>query len=184
MIHDRTVTPTAIPGVLVVEPKTIADGRGEVREFFRASDWPDAPFGPWQQLNVTTTVRGAIRGLHGEAMTKLVGVVSGEAFGVYVDARPGPSFGAVEVVPLTLGRQVLVPAGVCNGFQTLSDTSVYVYCFDAEWQPAMAGIAVTPFDPDLGIDWPLVIDRADESMLSAKDASAPLLRDAARLLVS
>jgi len=63
---ERTVTETSIPGLLVVDMKAITDDRGTVREFFRASDWNDAPFGPWRQVNVTTTRRGAIRGLHGE----------------------------------------------------------------------------------------------------------------------
>ena len=51
-------------------------------------------------------------------MNKLVAVVAGEAFGVYVDARiDSPTVGAVVTVPLTKGVQVFVPQGVCNGFQ-------------------------------------------------------------------
>lgn len=46
-------------------------------------------------------------------------------------------------------------------------TSEYLYCFDAEWQPGMAGVAVNPMDPTLGIPWPLA------PVLSDKDASAP-----------
>lgn len=177
MIEERSVTETSIPGLLVIEQKAVADGRGAVREFFRSSDWDDAPFGPWRQVNVTTSVRGAIRGLHGEAMTKLVGIVAGEAFGVYLDTRPGPTFGTIETVTLTLGRQVLLPPGVCNGFQTLSESSVYVYCFDDEWSPTMDGVSVTPLDPDLGIDWPLAVDPNDETVLSAKDRNAPRFAD-------
>jgi dTDP-4-dehydrorhamnose 3,5-epimerase len=66
---------------------------------------------------------------------------------------------------------------VCNGFQTLSESSVYLYCFDREWSPTMAGIAVTPLDEDLGLDWPLPFDADDESLLSAKDRDAPRLRE-------
>jgi dTDP-4-dehydrorhamnose 3,5-epimerase len=176
MIHEHAVRETRIEGLLVVDMKTITDGRGEVREFFRASDWPEASFGAWRQLNVTTTIRGAIRGLHGEAMAKLVGIVSGEAFGVYLDTRPGPGFGTLETLDLSLGRQVLVPPGVCNGFQTTSERSVYVYCFDDEWTPGMAGVAVSPMDPDLDIAWPIEIDPDDDRLLSAKDRAAPPLR--------
>lgn len=85
-----------------------------------------------------------------------------------------PRFGTLVTVPLALGRQVLVPAGVCNGFQSLTDPSVYVYCFDDEWTPTMPGIAVSPLDPELGIEWPLGID---DAVLSPKDRAAPRLRD-------
>ena len=49
-------------------------------------------------------------------------------------------------------REVLVPAGVCNGFQALADATQYLYCFDAEWVPGMSGVAVHPLDPALGIE--------------------------------
>src|SRR4029079_16531358 len=127
----------------------------------RAGDWDrDMPkVGTWRQVNVTTTKRGVVRGLHGEDMTKLVGVVAGTAFGASVDARPtSPSFGEVVTVDLVLGRQVLVPAGVCNGFQTTSAESVYLYCFDEEWQPGMPGVAMSAIDPELGITWPIAVD--------------------------
>jgi dTDP-4-dehydrorhamnose 3,5-epimerase len=111
-------------------------------------------------------------------MHKLVAVAAGEAFGAYVDARPTSStFGVVVTRPLVPGVQVLVPPGVCNGFQALSDPAQYVYCFDVEWAPGMEGVAVSPIDPALGIDWPIDIDPDDESLLSAKDRSAPRLAD-------
>jgi dTDP-4-dehydrorhamnose 3,5-epimerase len=109
-----------------------------------------------------------VRGLHGEAMNKVVAVVAGEAFGAYVDARPkSGTYGKVVTVPLTVGTQVVVPNGVCNGFQALIDGTQYLYCFDAEWMPGMAGTAVHPLDPALGIAWPM------EPVLSEKDAAQP-----------
>jgi dTDP-4-dehydrorhamnose 3,5-epimerase len=171
-----------IPGLAVLRMKEISDARGTIREFFRASAMSEAGLhtGPWQQINITETGHGAIRGLHGEAMTKLVAVVTGEAFGVYVDTRAGsPARGRVVTGRLTPGTQVLVPPGVCNGFQSVSATPTqYVYCFDQEWTPGMAGIAVHPLDPALGITWPIAIDPADPSLLSAKDAAQPSLAEA------
>ena len=177
MAADFTVETTAIEGLLVLTMKhSPTDERGLVREFFRTSAWAEAglpALGPWQQINVTESVRGAVRGLHGEHMTKLVAVVMGEAFGAYVDARVGsPTFGAVVTVPLTLGRQVLVPQGVCNGYQSVTDTQ-YVYCFDNEWLPGMAGVAVSAVDPALAIDWPIAIDSSNRAQLSEKDANLP-----------
>ena len=175
------IEPTDIDGLLVIRMKQISDERGTIRELFRASAFATAgrTVGPWLQVNVTETQQGAIRGLHGEAMTKLVAVVYGEAFGAYVDVRSSsPTRGKVATVPLVTGTQVLVPPGVCNGFQSVSSgTSQYLYCFDAEWVPGMSGTAVNPMDPDLGIVWPLAVDIHDRAQLSAKDAGLPMLRD-------
>lgn len=168
------VEATDIDGLLLVTMKQVQDERGTVREFYRESAWRTAglpSLGAFVQINLTESSRGVVRGLHGEGMSKLVALAAGEAFGAYVDARPeSPSFGAVVTVPLVAGQQVLVPDGVCNGFQTVSETSQYLYCFDTEWRPGMAGVAVNPMDAALGIPWPL------PPVLSEKDASAPPLR--------
>ncbi len=96
------VATTTIEGLAVITMKQVADERGVVREFYRASSWTEAglpSLGPWQQMNVTESKRGAVRGLHGEDMFKLVAVAAGEAFGAYVDTRAGSStFGAVATV--------------------------------------------------------------------------------------
>lgn len=175
------VSRTAIDGLLVLQMKQISEPRGIVRELFRSSAFAEAglPVGPWPQINATQTRQRAIRGLHGENMIKLVAVVSGEAFGAYVDARrASPTFGAVVTLPLELGVQVLVPAGVCNGFQSVSaGVSQYLYCFTSEWMPGMSGVAVHPLDPALAIAWPLPVDAADPAQLSAKDAAQPMFAD-------
>jgi dTDP-4-dehydrorhamnose 3,5-epimerase len=127
-------------------------------------------------VNLTATRAGAVRGIHAESMHKLVGVAQGEAFGVWVDLRPGPGFGQVVTAALVLGVQALVPPGVGNGLQAVTDCE-YLYCFDREWEPGMAGACVHPLDPDLAIPWPVPVDPADRSRLSAKDAAQPRLRD-------
>jgi dTDP-4-dehydrorhamnose 3,5-epimerase len=170
-VTPLAVRPTAIDGLFFVTMKQVTDSRGTIREFYRQSAWEEAGLpavGPFLQVNITESVRGVVRGLHGEAMTKVVAVAAGEAFGAYVDSRAGSAtYGAVVTVPLHTGTQVVVPNGVCNGFQTTSDLTQYLYCFDAEWQPGMAGVAVNPTDPGLDIEWPL------PPVLSEKDAAAP-----------
>jgi len=171
----------AIDGMYVVTVKQITDERGTIRELFRRSAFESAgvtSLGALSQINATDSRRGAIRGLHAEQTTKLLTIAAGEAFGAYVDTRPGsPTFGAVETVALRPGVQVLIPRGVANGFQTLSDMSHYVYCFDEEWWPGMPGVAVNPLDPALAIPWPIEIDPDETTALSAKDRSAPLFAD-------
>jgi dTDP-4-dehydrorhamnose 3,5-epimerase len=167
-----------IEGLLFLESTLGADPRGVVREFFRHSQSSAAglavPPAGWAQLNVTESRRGAIRGLHAEGADKLVGVVSGEGFGAWVDARPrSATFGEIVTSPLSVGRQVYVPSGVLNGWQSLSSPAQYLYCFSREWAPDMGGVYVTPPDETLGIEWPLAGDPADPAHVSLKDAAAP-----------
>lgn len=183
-ITDLQSSTTDIEGLLLFTLKQVRDERGTVREFFRATAYAayseaGPGVGDWRQINVTESGYGAVRGLHGEAMTKLVACVSGEAFGAYLDARPdSPTYGTLVTVPLVPGVQVLVPAGVCNGFQSLSEQGTqYLYCFTEEWRPGMAGTAFSPLDDKLGLHWPIPIDAGDPAQISAKDAGAPRFSD-------
>lgn len=173
---------TIIEGLYVITMKQVTEERGTVREFFRKSSF-DIPgvsnIGTWAQINVTETRQGAIRGLHAENMKKLIGVIEGEGFGAFLDLRAdSPSKGVVFTTRLTKGLQVLIPKGVCNGFQSISKgKSQYLYCFDAEWIPGMPGCSVNPLDPELNIDWPIQISESDYGLISRKDAAAPLLKE-------
>lgn len=116
-------------------------------------------------------------------MAKLVTVATGSVFGVYVDTRPdSKTFGAVETVHITPGIQVFVPQGVCNGFQALEEGTEYLYFFDNEWAPGMSGTALTPLDSELGIEWPIPIEKDNREQLSEKDAKAPTLRELKEIL--
>lgn len=176
--------PTAIADLWRLQMKQVTDDRGTIREFYRESAFVEAglpSLGPWLQINITESSQGAIRGLHGEEMTKLVAVASGEVFGVYVDARPGSaSLGSTVTTRLGAGIQMLVPPGVCNGFQSLSPgLTQYLYAFSAEWSPAMTGRSITPLDADLAIPWPIPVDADERAQVSAKDAAAPRWQDLA-----
>jgi dTDP-4-dehydrorhamnose 3,5-epimerase len=96
-------------------------------------------------------------------------------YGAYLDARPGSaSLGKLVTVELGPGTQVLVPAGVCNGFQSVSaEGSQYLYCFTEEWRPGMPGSAYSPLDEGLGLHWPIPVEASNPAQISAKDAAAP-----------
>jgi dTDP-4-dehydrorhamnose 3,5-epimerase len=184
-IRPFSATPTKIDGLHILEMKEVTDERGVVREFYRESAFLEAglpSLGPWLQVNITESKHGAIRGLHGEDMFKLVAIVAGEAFGAYVDTRPdSPSRGTVVTTRLVQGTQVLVPKGVCNGFQSTSPgTTQYLYTFDNEWSAGMAGAAVNPLDPALGIEWPVKVDIDDAAQVSVKDRGLPTLAQVLR----
>jgi dTDP-4-dehydrorhamnose 3,5-epimerase len=181
---DFTTRSGAIDGLVVVTMKQVTDERGTVRELFRRSafDAAGVAFGRIDQVNLTETSQpGAVRGMHGESMTKLVTVAHGRARGLYVDARPeSPTFGVVDEVDLAPGVQVLVPPGVANGFQALTHGTQYAYCFDHEWSPTMPGVAFSPLDPLVADRWPLPFDSEDPRYLSTKDRDAPAFAAVAR----
>lgn len=181
-IIDFDVQATTIEGLALIRMKQVREDRGTVREFYRASAFEAVglPLPAFRQVNVTETMPGAIRGMHGESMVKLIAIAHGTAWGAWVDARPGsPTEGAVFQAALEPGTQILVPEGVCNGFQSTGATPTqYVYCFTEEWTPAMAGVALTPLDPALGIAWPVPVDVEDRAQISAKDLAAPTLAEA------
>ncbi|GAB2024900.1 hypothetical protein OfM1_09710 [Lactovum odontotermitis] len=180
-INPLSASGSKIEGLQVINAKQVTDDRGTVRELYRTSSYAEilpSSVSAWKQVNLTRTKRGAVRGLHGEAMSKLVTVASGSAFGVYADTRPdSKTAGAVATVQLTPGVQVFVPQGDCNGFQALDDSTEYLYFFDNEWAPGMTGVALSPLDANLGIEWPIPIDSNDLEQISEKDAKAPSLRE-------
>ena len=185
-IYPFLASESKIDGLRIINVKMVTDDRGTVRELYRESSHSEVlpeTLSSWKQINLTRTKRGAVRGLHGEAMAKLVTVATGSVFGVYVDTRPdSKTFGAVETVHITPGIQVFVPQGVCNGFQALEEGTEYLYFFDNEWAPGMSGTALTPLDNELGIEWPIPIEKDNREQRSEKDAKAPTLRELKEIL--
>ena len=91
--------PTALPGLLLIEPKVFGDDRGFFfesfnRRVFKQLTGRDADF---VQDNHSKSQRGALRGLHyqiKQPQGKLVRVIVGEIFDVAVDIRrTSPTFG-------------------------------------------------------------------------------------------
>lgn len=167
-----------IEGLLFLESTCGTDPRGVVREFFRrsaaATSGLPVPEAGWAQLNITESNLGAVRGLHAEGTDKLIGIASGEGFGAWVDARPASStFGEMVTSHLVAGTQVYVPAGILNGWQSLSRPAQYLYCFSREWTANMGGVYVTPLDATLAINWPIPVDAENRAHVSTKDAAAP-----------
>ncbi len=177
-----TVTPSALPGVLILEPKVFGDARGFFFESFNARDFArctglDVPF---VQDNHSKSAKGVLRGLHYQiehAQGKLVRVTQGEVFDVAVDMRrSSPHFGQWVGVRLSSDnkRQLWIPPGFAHGFLVLSETAEFLYKTTDYWYPEFERSLLWS-DPTLGIDWPL--DGAP--LLAAKDlAGLPLAKAA------
>jgi dTDP-4-dehydrorhamnose 3,5-epimerase len=176
-----TVIPTAIPDVLVLEPKVFGDARGFFYESFNAREFEECTgvAAVFVQDNHSKSARGVLRGLHYQIQHpqgKLVRVIDGDVFDVAVDLRKSsPTFGQWVGERLTAenNRQMWVPPGFAHGFVVLSETAQFLYKTTDYWYPAHERSLLWN-DPALGIDWP--VDFAPQ--LAAKDAAAMLLADA------
>jgi dTDP-4-dehydrorhamnose 3,5-epimerase len=171
------VIETAIPGVLILEPKVWGDERGFFLETYRANGYAGLGIsGPLVQDNLSFSRRGVLRGLHCQhpgAQGKLVQVFAGEVFDVAVDIRRGsPTFG--QWVGATLSgenkRQFWVPAGFAHGFLVTGETALFAYKCSDYYSPETE-FAIRWDDPAIGIEWPF--DGAPE--LSNKDRQAATL---------
>jgi dTDP-4-dehydrorhamnose 3,5-epimerase len=174
------VTPTALPEVLLIEPRVFGDDRGFFYESWNKRAFAEAGLSvDFVQDNHSRSRRGVLRGLHYQiehAQGKLVRVVAGEVFDVVVDLRrSSPRFGqSVSVVLSAANRHMLwVPPGFAHGFVVLSDTAEFLYKTTDYWFPEHERTLLWN-DPALRIDWPL----AELPTLAAKDAAGKLLRDA------
>ena len=170
-----TVERTAIPEVLIVRPRLFPDERGWFAEVARTDVFADLGLGlptTFAQVNQSRSERGVVRGLHFQwdpPQGKLMRVVSGRAFMVAVDIRPGsPTLGRYVSLEASADEPVLfwAPASFARGFCVLSDVAEIEYFCTAPYNPA-AESGIRWDDPEIGIEWPV-----DEPLLSAKDAEA------------
>ena len=177
-----TFTRTAIPDVVIIEPKVHGDSRGYFVETFRQDKLEE--FLGYQinfcQDNESKSSKGVLRGLHYQlpphAQTKLVRVIYGRVLDFAVDIRKNsPTFGKYVAVELSgeNKKQLLIPRGFAHGFVVLEDDTVFAYKVDNYYSPECdRGIAFD--DKNLNIDWIL---NHDELNLSAKDTKQPKLNE-------
>ena len=169
--------PTALPGVLVVEPELREDDRGFFARTWCRDEFASAgiPTG-WTQCNVSFNRRaGTLRGMHWQAApheeAKLVRCTAGAAYDVVLDVRAGsPTFGKWTAVELTAANRlaVFIPGGFAHGFQTLADGTELFYHMSATYHPESAR-GVRWDDPAFGITWP----PCESRVIAPRDLSFP-----------
>ncbi len=172
------ITTTALPGVLIIEPKAFGDARGFFLETFQSERYAKAGITlPFVQDNHSRSQRGVLRGLHLQSnrpQGKLVSVSRGSVFDVAVDIDPqSATFGQYVGVELSDDNhlQLWIPPGYAHGFCVLSEVADFQYkCTDFYYPEDEAGIIWN--DPDVNIAWPL-----DNPLLSEKDQQLPRLRE-------
>lgn len=175
------ISDTALPGVLLIEPRVFSDARGFFLESWNRRSFREAGLDlDFVQDNHSRSARGVLRGLHYQLENpqgKLVRVTQGAVFDVSVDIRrSSPHFGRWVGYELSAEnhRMLWIPPGFAHGFLVLSETADFLYkCTSLYDPPSDRGIRWD--DPAIGIAWP---DVGAPPLLSAKDAEARLLADA------
>jgi dTDP-4-dehydrorhamnose 3,5-epimerase len=175
-------TPTALPDVLLLEPRIFEDARGWFYESFNTRSFAQATGLDvnFVQDNHSRSARGVLRGLHYQLppapQGKLVRAVAGEIIDVAVDIRKSsPTYGRWIAERLSAGnhRQLWVPAGFAHGFVALEDGTEVLYK-TTDFYHRDAERSIRWNDPDLAIDWPADL----VPLLADKDAAAPLFAHA------
>jgi dTDP-4-dehydrorhamnose 3,5-epimerase len=169
-----TLTPAAIPDVLVLEPTVFGDARGFFFESFNARDFAEVTGLDvcFVQDNHSKSGKGVLRGMHYQIQHpqgKLVRVVQGAVFDVAVDLRKSsPTFGrwVGEVLSAENRKQIWVPPGFAHGFLVLSESAEFLYKTTDYWYPEHERSLLWN-DPDVGIAWPI----DGEPVLAAKDSA-------------
>lgn len=175
------VTPTAIPDVLVIEPKVFGDARGFFFESFNRKAFHEATGldMDFVQDNHSRSGKGVLRGLHYQVQQpqgKLVRVVRGAVFDVAVDIRKdSPTFGQWVGTELSEDnhRQLWTPPGFAHGFLVLSDSADFLYKTTDYYAPQHER-CIAWNDPSIGIEWPTGV----QPLLSVKDQGGKRLEDA------
>lgn len=177
------VIETALPGVVVIEPRVFEDARGFFLESFRAERYAAAGLPTrFVQDNHSRSRRGTLRGLHFQVkhpQGKLIRIARGRVRDAVVDVRPdSPTFGRHATIDLDdeAHRQLWVPPGFAHGFLVLSETADFLYKVTAPYDPTDEG-GIRYDDPDLRIDWGAEVLREPFLTMSDKDRALPRLRD-------
>lgn len=173
---------TAIPDLLIIEPKVFGDERGFFYESFNQRRFTELTgvTDAFVQDNHSKSARNVLRGLHyqiRQPQGKLVRVIAGEVLDIAVDVRKSsPTFGKSVGVNLSAENKKMlwIPKGFAHGFVVLSDSAEFLYKTTDYWAPEHERSIVWN-DADLSIDWQL---GGATPLLSAKDQAGKRFREA------
>jgi len=174
---------TPLEGLYYLEVDIHADPRGYFAELVIYSDLVKILNRQFVavQSNLAHSLPHVARGFHAEPWRKLITVVRGTIFGAIADIRPNSGTFS-EVVTFTLGERAkalhgcfFIDQGLANAYLVLDGPVNYLYCVDALYRERkpQADSALSLFDPDLNVPWPLP---RSQMILSERDLTAQTLR--------
>jgi dTDP-4-dehydrorhamnose 3,5-epimerase len=172
---------TALPGVLILEPRIFKDARGAFCETYNERQMAEAGLPTrWVQDNFSLSKRNVVRGIHYQIKNtqgKLVRVTQGVVWDVAVDLRrSSPTFGKHVGVELSgeNGRMFWIPEGFGHGFVALSEAAGFAYKVTQYYSPADERTLLWN-DADIAIPWPV---SQQEAIVSEKDQQGSTLHQA------
>ena len=185
----RSANGQIIEGPLLIKPNVFNDDRGFFMESWNSNDWESIiekskqEFNLFLQDNHSQSSIGVLRGLHYQlnpyAQGKLVRCISGEIFDVAIDIRiNSPTFGKYvgEFLSSENYLQLWIPEGFAHGFLTISEKAEVVYKTTNFWDKNSER-SIKCDDPSINIEWPEIILKNNEILISPKDSQAPLLSE-------
>ena len=177
-----TVEETKLDGCFILKPQLFTDSRGYFFESFNQKKFENATGanGHFVQDNQSASVYGVVRGLHFQngmhAQAKLVRVIEGRVLDVAVDIRKdSKTFGQWVSIELSADNnwQFYIPRGFAHGFSVLSESAIFAYKCDNEYNKESEG-GIRYNDPSLAIDWGVP---AEKMIISDKDILLPFLNE-------
>ena len=165
------VIETALPDVLLLEPRVFEDERGHFFESYNKKTLKDLGIDyEFVQDNHSRSKKGVLRGLHYQIQQpqgKLVRVIEGEVFDVAVDIRKSsPTFGQWAGFNLSAANKHIawIPPGFAHGFLTLSRVAEILYKTTDYWAVEHER-CIRWDDQQLLVEWPLI----EKPIVSSKD---------------
>ena len=165
-----------LPEVAIITPDIFYDFRGEYvetwnYEYYKAIH-PKINI-EWKQDDISTSIKGVLRGLHGDDKTwKLVQCLKGSILVAVVDMKKdSPTYLKSDLFTINEKnrQQVLVPPGYANGHYVLEDC-IFSYKQSTLYQGQGAQFTIRWDDPKIQIPWPI-----KEPLLSSRDRNATIL---------
>lgn len=175
---------TPIAG-LFFSPRTAHnDNRGFYAELARIPEFEQATGEHFvvAQMNLSLSLTHVVRGFHTENWDKLLTIIEGTSFCAWADIRPeSPTFG--QVVTMEMGNNteigfgtVFVSKGIANSFCVTKGPLYYLYAVNQLYRnrDTNGDTAISLFDPDLNVNWPIP---QTEMVISERDLQAQSLRE-------
>lgn len=163
-----------------IKPEVHEDNRGTFYEWYNKNTFTGLGIKNTfiQDNHALSRSTGTIRGMHYQqhpkAQSKLIRVVRGSIYNVFVDIRQGsPTFMKWKSVELYDSKPELlyVPAGFAYGYCTLTDNTEMIYKVD-NYRNTQYERSFAHDDPVIAIDWPVA-----DPVLSEKDKNAALFKE-------
>ena len=175
--REGGIITTPFEGMYFLPMNRFEDDRGFYAEIYRLPELNAELSHTFEikQSNLSFSVTNVIRGFHAENWRKLLSVLSGTAFCAFADFRPdSKTFGQVFTAVVgedALSGSFFLPAGIGNSFCVTKGPVNYVYSVDQLYKDRdpSGDVAVSLFDPDLNVKWPI---SREQMIISDRDSNA------------